>query len=86
MHVESKYADSSMALLVQLLLSLDRRDLAQSTYNQAKRIGNDSALVQAMEAWIGLKTVSRRFMHQLPDPASVPATPSHFHLSNKYER
>jgi coatomer protein complex subunit epsilon len=46
-----------MALLVQLLLSLDRRDLAQSTYNQAKRVGNDSALVQAMEAWIGLKTV-----------------------------
>lgn len=49
--------DGSMALLVQLLLSLDRRDLAQSTYNQAKRVGNDSALVQAMEAWIGLKTV-----------------------------
>jgi coatomer protein complex subunit epsilon len=48
-----------MALLVQLLLSLDRKDLAQSTYNSAKRIGNDSALVQAMEAWIGLKTVSR---------------------------
>lgn len=46
-----------MALLVQLLLSLNRRDLAQSTYNQAKRVGNDSTLVQAMEAWIGLKTV-----------------------------
>jgi coatomer protein complex subunit epsilon len=48
----------SMALLVQLLLSLDRRDLAQSTFAAAKRVGNDSTLVQAMEAWIGLKTVS----------------------------
>ena len=47
-----------MALLVQLLLSLDRRDLAQATYNSAKKVGNDSMLVQAMEAWIGLKTVS----------------------------
>ena len=47
----------SLALLVQLCLSLDRRDLAQSAYATAKKIGNDSALVQAMEAWIGLKTV-----------------------------
>jgi coatomer protein complex subunit epsilon len=46
-----------MALLVQLLLSLDRRDLAQTTYQTAKKIGNDSRLVQAIEAWIGLKTV-----------------------------
>jgi coatomer protein complex subunit epsilon len=46
-------------LLVQLLLSLDRRDLAQTTFQAAKRIGNDSMLIQAMEAWIGLKTVSR---------------------------
>lgn len=48
---------TSDALLVQLLLSIDRRDLAQSTYQAAKKIGNDSTLVQAMEAWIGLKTV-----------------------------
>ena len=48
---------ASNALLVQLLLSLDRRDLAQSTYQSAKKFGNDSMLVQAMEAWIGLKTV-----------------------------
>ena len=58
--------DNSMALLVQLLLSLDRRDLAQSTYTQAKRVGNDSALVQAMEAWIGLKTVSLGSSRSVP--------------------
>lgn len=46
-----------MAVLVQLLLSLDRRDLAQSTYQSAKKIGNDAMLIQAMEAWIGMKTV-----------------------------
>ena len=51
---------SSLALLVQLLLSLDRRDIAQSTYQTAKKIGNDSRLVQAIEAWIGLKTVGAR--------------------------
>ena len=50
----------SLALLVQLLLSLDRRDIAQSTYQTAKKIGNDSRLVQAIEAWIGLKTVGER--------------------------
>lgn len=47
-----------MAVLVQLLLTLDRRDLAQTTYQTAKKIGNDSRLVQAIEAWIGMKTVS----------------------------
>jgi coatomer protein complex subunit epsilon len=49
---------NSMAVLVQLLLSLDRKDLAESTYTSAKKIGNDSTIIQAMEAWIGLKTVS----------------------------
>lgn len=58
-----------MALLVQLLLSLDRRDLAQTTYQTAKKIGNDSRLVQAIEAWIGLKTVSLLYIPCLPgDP------------------
>lgn len=47
----------SIAILVQLLLSLNRRDLAQATYNSAKKFGSDSMLIQAMEAWIGLKTV-----------------------------
>lgn len=51
----------SIALLIQLVLSLDRRDLAQTTYQAAKKIGNDSTLIQAMEAWIGLKTVSSAF-------------------------
>lgn len=51
-------ANTSLAILAQLLLALDRRDLANSTYATAKRIGNDSTLVQAIEAWIGLKTVS----------------------------
>lgn len=52
-----------LALLTQLLLSLDRRDLAQSTFAHAKAVGNDSALVQAIEAWIGLKTGARP-LHQ----------------------
>lgn len=55
--------DDSLALLTQLCLSLDRRDLAHSTYATAKRIGNDSTLVQAIEAWIGLKTGARP-LHQ----------------------
>jgi len=52
-------------VLVQLLLSLDRRDLAQSTYQSAKKIGNDAMLIQAMEAWIGMKTV--RHLTILPE-------------------
>jgi coatomer protein complex subunit epsilon len=50
--------NGSNAVLVQLLLSIDRKDLAQTTYQNVKKFGNDSILVQAMEAWIGLKTVS----------------------------
>ncbi len=53
----------SLALLVQILLSLDRRDVAMSTYQSAKKIGNDSTLVQVMEAWIGLKSVSLVHLH-----------------------
>jgi coatomer protein complex subunit epsilon len=53
-------------LLVQLLLSLDRRDLALTTYQAAKRIGNDSTLVQQMEAWVGLKTVRVSFISPVP--------------------
>lgn len=56
--VETDKNVSSNAILVQLLLSLDRRDLAQTTYQNVKKFGNDNILVQAMEAWIGLKTVS----------------------------
>ncbi|GMK55192.1 hypothetical protein CspeluHIS016_0202480 [Cutaneotrichosporon spelunceum] len=52
-----------LAILAQLLLALDRRDLANATYATAKRIGNDSTIVQAIEAWIGLKTGSRP-LHQ----------------------
>lgn len=48
----------STALLIQLLLSLDRRDIAQTTYQSAKQWGEDSLLIQIMEAWIGMKTVS----------------------------
>lgn len=51
------WTDGSNAVLVQLLLSIDRKDLAQTTYQNVKKFGNDSILVQAMEAWIGLKTV-----------------------------
>ncbi|GHJ88459.1 hypothetical protein NliqN6_4861 [Naganishia liquefaciens] len=47
------------ALLIQLLLSLDRRDIAQTTYQSAKQWGEDSLLIQIMEAWIGMKTGGR---------------------------
>lgn len=50
-------------LLVQLLLSIDRRDLAQSTYQTAKKWGEDSLMIQMMEAWIGMKTGGRA-LHQ----------------------
>ncbi|ORX33447.1 coatomer epsilon subunit-domain-containing protein [Kockovaella imperatae] len=74
------------ALLVQLLLSLNRRDLALSTYNAAKRIGNDSLLVQAMEAWIGLKAGARPLhqsyyfyeeLYQLPNGRTPAVVASH---------
>jgi hypothetical protein len=52
------FALYSTALLIQLLLSLDRRDIAQTTYQSAKQWGEDSLLIQIMEAWIGMKTVS----------------------------
>nr|ODN93954.1 hypothetical protein L203_00122 [Cryptococcus depauperatus CBS 7841] len=45
-----------IALLVQLLLTINRRDIALSVYSSAKKINSDSMLVQAMEAWIGLRT------------------------------
>ncbi|KAI9632071.1 coatomer epsilon subunit-domain-containing protein [Dioszegia hungarica] len=75
-----------LALLVQLLLSLDRRDLAQSTYQSAKKIGNDSTLIQAMEAWIGLKTGARPLhqsyyyfeeLYQLPSGRTGPVLAGH---------
>lgn len=49
----------STALLVQLLLSIDRRDIAQTIYQAAKSFGEDSLLMQIMEAWIGMKTGGR---------------------------
>lgn len=55
---------TSTAILVQLLLSLDRKDLAQTTYNAAKAWGDDSLLIQQMEAWIGMKSVSRSSLHR----------------------
>lgn len=75
-----------IALLVQLLLSLDRRDLANAQYIAAKKIGNDSALVQAIEAWIGLKTGARPLhqayyfyeeLYQLPNGRTAPVFASH---------
>jgi hypothetical protein len=78
--------NGSNAVLVQLLLSIDRKDLAQTTYQNVKKFGNDSILVQAMEAWIGLKTVSpsdistlqnierRRLMNRALDLFTNPTT------------
>jgi coatomer protein complex subunit epsilon len=61
--VRTRELNSSNAILVQVLLSLDRKDLAQTTYQNVKKFGNDSLLVQAMEAWIGLKTVRPPSLH-----------------------
>lgn len=47
------------ALLVQLLLSIHRRDVAQTIFQSAKSFGEDSLLMQMMEAWIGMKTGGR---------------------------
>ncbi|KGB74942.1 hypothetical protein I307_01204 [Cryptococcus deuterogattii 99/473] len=75
-----------IAILVQLLLSLNRRDLAQATYNSAKKFGSDSMLIQAMEAWIGLKTGSQPLhqsyyfyeeLYQLPNGRTAPVLVSH---------
>lgn len=75
-----------IAILVQLLLSLNRRDLAQATYNSAKKFGSDSMLIQAMEAWIGLKTGSQPLhqsyyfyeeLYQLPNGRTAPVLASH---------
>lgn len=75
-----------IALLVQLCLSLNRRDLAQGQYAIAKKIGNDSILVQAIEAWIGLKTGSRPLhqayyfyeeLYQLPNGRTPPVLAAH---------
>ena len=47
--------ERSVALLVQLYLSLDRLDLAKQTYASAKVWAEDSLIIQLCEAWIGLK-------------------------------
>ncbi|KAJ9112153.1 hypothetical protein QFC20_002334 [Naganishia adeliensis] len=47
------------ALGIQLILSLDLRDIAQTTYQSAKVWGEDSLLIQIMEAWIGIKNGGR---------------------------
>ncbi|KAL7008579.1 hypothetical protein EMMF5_001841 [Cystobasidiomycetes sp. EMM_F5] len=44
-----------VALLIQIYLSLDRLDLAKSTYATAKTWAEDSLIIQLCEAWIGLK-------------------------------
>ncbi|WVQ72781.1 hypothetical protein IAR50_002341 [Cryptococcus sp. DSM 104548] len=75
-----------IAILVQLLLSLNRRDLALQTYTAAKRIGNDSMLIQAIEAWIGLKSGAQPLhqsfyfyeeLYQLPSGRTPPVLAAH---------
>lgn len=46
---------SSVALLIQLYLSMDRLDLAKQIYSTAKIWAEDSLIIQLCEAWIGLK-------------------------------
>jgi len=43
-----------IALGVHILLTMHRVDLAETEYLAARKIGDDSLLVQYMEAWIGL--------------------------------
>jgi len=84
------WTDGSNAVLVQLLLSIDRKDLAQTTYQNVKKFGNDSILVQAMEAWIGLKTVSLilfpLFFLFVPLAPQVPHASSEEQANNKGSR
>jgi len=45
----------SVALLIQLYLSIDRIDLAKAAYTSAKVWAEDSTIIQLCEAWIALK-------------------------------
>lgn len=45
------------ALLVQIYLSINRTDLARKVFQSTKVWGEDSLLVQLMEAWIALRVV-----------------------------
>lgn len=74
------------ALLVQLLLSIHRRDVAQTIYQNAKSFGEDSLLMQIMEAWIGMKTGGRPLnqsyylyeeLYQLPSGRTPTVLASH---------
>ena len=55
------FCEESVALQIQLLLAMDRLDLAKRAYEQAKLWAEDSLIIQLCEAWIGLRTVSDSF-------------------------
>ena len=46
----------SVAVQIQLLLSIDRTDLAQAALDAAKRFADDSSIIQLAEAWVSLRT------------------------------
>lgn len=46
----------SAALLVQIYLSINRVDMAKKVYDSTKQWGDDSHLVQQIEAWLGLRS------------------------------
>lgn len=53
----------SVALQVQILLSLDQLAAAQQAYQAAKVWAEDSLVIQLCEAWIGLRTVCPPFSY-----------------------
>jgi len=48
--------EESVAVQIQLLLSIDRTDLAQAALDAAKRFADDSSIIQLAEAWVNLRT------------------------------
>lgn len=48
----------SVAIHIQILLSLNRLESARRIYKEATAWAEDAFLIQLCEAWIGLKTVS----------------------------
>lgn len=48
----------SVALLIQIYISISRLDLAKNEYQQARRWADDHYLIQLSEAWLGLAGTS----------------------------
>lgn len=62
--------DHSLALIIQIYLQLDRLDFAKRELTATKTWAEDAMLVQLIEAWVGLKTVTKIVMIIIPKTRS----------------